>query len=66
MSGGEPSSIKRCFSCAVRLPDLSRLPEKRAYSRIRLRVCSLVKSLLFFREVPDVSGFISEVAATDF
>ena len=43
MSGGEPSSIKRCFSCAVRVPVLSRLPVGRAYGIIRGWVCSLVK-----------------------
>ena len=47
MSGGEPSSIKRNLPCAVRLPDLSRLPAVRMVGRFQRRVCSLVKSHKF-------------------
>ena len=41
MSGGEPSSIKEDLACAVRLPALSRILQKRAYRNYQRSVCGL-------------------------
>ena len=69
MSGEESSSIKQCFSCAVRIPGPSRLPEMRVYGISRSWVCSLVKGLVLSRkegkEAEHVSGVVPQMAAAD-
>ena len=48
MSGGEPSSIKRIFSCAARLPILSFLALVTDIRLVQMWVCDLVMSRTAF------------------
>ena len=48
MSGGEPSSIKRCTRCAASQPALSKERECRADAKFEVEVYGLILQLVFF------------------